>query len=60
MYNIERHYRFYICIAAFSTSGMSQQEPESVPVTVDITIERSGGTLGVVTLDWNAMLNGML
>ena len=48
----------HLYFAAFSTRGMSQQEPENVPVTIEITIERSGGTVGVVTLNWNAMLNG--
>ena len=37
---------------------MSQLEPENAPVTVEIFIERTGGTVGVVTLNWNAMLNG--
>ena len=39
-------------------AGITVEEPEDLPVTINITIVRTGGTLGVVTLDWVAMLDG--
>ena len=38
--------------------GITVEEPEDSPVPVNITVIRTGGTLGIVTLDWVAMLDG--
>lgn len=43
----------------FEIEGLSIEEPENgQPVTTNITIIRTGGSLGVVTITWTALLNG--
>ncbi|KAH3717848.1 hypothetical protein DPMN_060644 [Dreissena polymorpha] len=37
---------------------MSVEEPDTGPLAVNLTIVRTGGTLGVMTLEWVAMLGG--
>ncbi|XP_041376199.1 adhesion G-protein coupled receptor V1-like [Gigantopelta aegis] len=45
----------------FATTDMSVQEPEgSQPYSVNITVVRKGGSMGVVTLNWEARLKGEL
>ena len=39
---------------------MSVQEPDLGPISMNITVIRKGGSLGVMTMDWTAMLNGRL
>ena len=39
--------------------GMSVEErDDGLPLNVNITVVRRGGSMGVVTLDWQATLNG--
>lgn len=49
---------FMCSYTEFSMDGVSVEEPEVGPLTVNLTVVRKGGTLGVMTLDWVAMLGG--
>ena len=43
----------------FATRDMSVEEPEgSQPYYVNVTVVRTGGSMGVVTLKWEARLKG--
>ncbi|XP_052793587.1 adhesion G-protein coupled receptor V1-like [Mya arenaria] len=44
----------------FSAPGMSIEEPQNVPLAVNLTVIRTGGTLGVMSLDWTAMIAGSM
>ncbi|XP_055956200.1 adhesion G-protein coupled receptor V1 [Patella vulgata] len=45
----------------FAASSMSVEEPENgLPYQVNITVERLGGSIGIVTLEWQAKLSGGL
>ncbi|XP_076465116.1 adhesion G-protein coupled receptor V1-like isoform X2 [Babylonia areolata] len=46
-------------VFGFAAPGMSVEEPENgQPYKVPITVERTGGSMNVVTLYWNSTLNG--
>lgn len=45
-------------LSEFSPTSLSVDEPEGGPLTVNLTVVRTGGTLGVMTLDWTATLAG--
>lgn len=50
-----------IYITEFEVDGVAVEEPDNGKIlSTDITIVRTGGTLGVVSIDWAALLNGKL
>lgn len=50
-----------VYITEFEIDGVAVDEPDNgKTLSTDITIVRTGGTLGVVSIDWTALLNGKL
>jgi len=48
-----------VYITEFEVDGVAVEEPDNgKTLSTDITIARTGGTLGVVSIDWAALLNG--